>query len=123
MLSCEFCEIFKDIYFANVCESLPLKNNILSRVSLRKSLDFYYKSNSELFYYFFFSIWVFFHEHSLFTGQQGKAEGIFLIPLYHFHPLHGHLNISRAIIAVSSLLHIASSRTRTGNLWFLSTSR
>ena len=24
---------------------------------------------------FFFSIWVFFHEHSLFTGQHGKGEG------------------------------------------------
>ena len=38
---------------------------------------------------FFFSIWVFFHEHSRFTGQQGKGEGIYLTPLYHFHPLHG----------------------------------
>ena len=25
--------------------------------------------------FFFFSIWVFFHEHSRFTGQQGKGEG------------------------------------------------
>ena len=72
---------------------------------------------------FFFSIWVFFHEHSLFTGQQGKGEGIFLTPLYHFHPLHRHLDISRAIIAESSPLHIGSSRTRTGNLWFPSASR
>ena len=37
---------------------------------------------------------------------------------YHFHPLHRHLDISRAITAGSSPLHIASSRTRTGNLWF-----
>ena len=72
---------------------------------------------------FFFSIWVFFHEHSLFTGQQGKGEGIFLTPLYHFHPLHRHLDISRAIAAGNPPLHIASIQTRTGNLWFPSDSR
>ena len=33
------------------------------------------------FFFFFFSIWVFFHEHSRFTGQQGKGEGIYLTPL------------------------------------------
>ena len=69
-----------------------------------------------------FSIWVFFHEHSRFTGQQGKGEGIYLTPLYHFNPLHGHLDISRTITAESSPLHIAGSRTRTGNLWFPSAS-
>ena len=40
---------------------------------------------------FFFSIWVFFHEHSRFAGQQGKGEGIYLAPLYRFHPLCGCL--------------------------------
>ena len=72
---------------------------------------------------FFFSIWVFFHEHSRFTGQQGKGEGIYLTPLYHFHPRHRHLDISRVITVESSPLHIAGSRTRTGNLWFPSASR
>ena len=72
---------------------------------------------------FFFSIWVFFHEHSRFTGKQGKGEGIYLTPLYHFHPLHRHLDISRAITAGSSPLHIAGSRTRTGNLWLPTASR
>ena len=66
----------------------------------------------------FFSIWVCFHEHSQFTGQQGKGEGIYLTPLYHFHPLHGRLDITRAINAGSSLLRIASSRTRAGNFGF-----
>ena len=75
------------------------------------------------FYFFlFFSIWVFFHEHWRITGLQ-KGEGISLIPQYHFHQLHRHLEISRRITAESSSLHIASSRTRTGNLWFLSPSR
>ena len=71
----------------------------------------------------FFSIWVFFHEHSRITGLQGKEEGISLTPHYHFHPLHRHLDISRAITAESSPLRIASSRTRTGNLWFSSAKR
>ena len=73
--------------------------------------------------HFFFSIWVFFHKHSLFTGQQGKGEGIFLTPLYHFHQLHRNLHISRVITAESSPLHIASSQTQTGNLWSMSASR
>ena len=71
----------------------------------------------------FFSVRVFFHEHSRFTGQQEKGESISLTPLYHFHPLHRHLDISRAITAENSPLHIASSQTGTGNLWFPSTSR
>ena len=61
--------------------------------------------------FFFFSIWIFFHEHSRFTGQQEKREAISLAPYNHFHPLHRHLDISRAITTESSLLHIASSRT------------
>ena len=73
--------------------------------------------------YLFFSIWVFFHEHSQITGLQRKGEGISLTPQYHFHPLHRHLDISRAISAESSPLHIGSSRTQTGNHWFLSASR
>ena len=64
------------------------------------------------FFFFFFSTWVFFHEHSRITELQGKAEGIPLTPHYHFHPLHRHLDITRTITAESSLLHIASSRTR-----------
>ena len=73
--------------------------------------------------FIFFSIWLFFHEHSRITGLQGKGEGIPLTPQYHFHPLYRHLYISQAITAESSPLHIPSSRTRTGNLWFPSASR
>ena len=72
---------------------------------------------------FFFSIWVFFHEHSQITGLQGKGEGTSVTPHDHFHPLHIHLNISQAITAKGSPLHIASSLTPTGNLWFLSAIR
>ena len=70
----------------------------------------------------FFSAWVFFHEHSRVTGLHEKGEGISLTPQYHFHALYRHFDISRAITAESSPLHIASSRNQTGNLWFLSTS-
>ena len=60
----------------------------------------------------FFSVWVFFHDHSRITGLQGKGEVISLTPLYDFHPLHRHLDITRAITTESSHLHIGSSRTR-----------
>ena len=52
----------------------------------------------------FFSIWVFFHEHSRFSGQQRKGEGISLIPLYHFHPLHRRLDILENLSLISSIM-------------------
>ena len=55
--------------------------------------------------------------------QQGKGEGISLTHHYHFHPLRRNLDISRAITANSSPLHIAISRTRAGIVWFPSASR
>ena len=58
----------------------------------------------------FFSICVLLHEYSQITGQQGKGEGIYLTPLYHFYLFHKHLYISRTITAESLPLHIASSR-------------
>ena len=71
----------------------------------------------------FFSVWVFFHNHSRITGLQRKWEGIPLTLLYRFQQFHGHLDVSRAITAGSSPLLIGSSRTRTRNLWFPSASR
>ena len=71
---------------------------------------------------FLFSIWVFFHNHSRITGLQGKGERISLTHHYHFHPLHRHLDICRAITVESTHIHIGSSRNRTGNLWFPSAS-
>ena len=67
---------------------------------------------------FFFSILVFLHEHSRFTGRQGKEKAISLSPLYHFQPLHRHLDFSRSFTAEISPLHRASSRTRTGNIFY-----
>ena len=57
----------------------------------------------------FFSIWLFFHEHSRITGLHGKGEIISLTSNYDFHSLHRHLYISRAINAEGLPLLIASS--------------
>ena len=48
---------------------------------------------------------------------------ILLTPHYHFHPLQRYLDINHEITAESVPLEIASSRTRTGSLWFPSASR
>ena len=64
---------------------------------------------------FFFLSRISFTNINDFQDSIGKGEAISLIPLQHFYPLHRHSDISRAITAESSPLHIASSRTRTGN--------
>ena len=85
------------------------KNQLWSNVNIMR--DIYFLSG------------FFFHEHSWFTERHEKCEAISLSPLYHLHPLHRHLDISRAITVESSPLHRASSCTRTGNLWFPGASR
>ena len=70
----------------------------------------------------FSSFWFFFHEHSRFTGQQGKEKDVYLTALHHFHPFHRHVDINQAITARSTPLHIASSQIQTGKLWFPSAS-
>ena len=59
-----------------------------------------------------------------FTIQRTAGEGgaISLTPLYRFHPLHRHLDISRAIAVESSPLHIARGQNQTEGLWFPGTS-
>ena len=90
-----------------------------------KNIEIPYKARKKVinFLLFFFSIRVFFHQHSRIAGLQGKGESIFLIPQYHFHPLHRKLAISRTITAASSPVHIVSSRLRTRSPWFPSASR
>ena len=78
----------------------------------------YSLESSEIISNHFFSIGFFFHDHSWITGLQGKGEGISLTPHYHFHQLHRHLDTSWAITAESSPLHLGSSWTQTGNLWY-----
>ena len=50
----------------------------------------------------FFSIWVFFHEHSQFTRQQEKEQVLSLSHLYNFNPLHRHLDTSQAVVLYNS---------------------
>ena len=73
-------------------------------------------SLGQLIVFLFFLSGFLFYEHSPFGGQQGKGEAFSLTLFYHFHQLHRHLEISRAIIAESSPLHITCSRTRTKKL-------
>ena len=86
------------------------------------------QAHQKIAYRIYLFIYLFFYLGFLsrtFTNHRtaGEGEGISLTPHYHFHPLHRHLDINRAITAESSPLHIASSRTRTGNLWFPSASQ
>ena len=97
-------------------------NNWMSTCNLRCSKQWWF-GRSKLTKRVIFFIWVFFHNHSRTKGLQGHEEGISLTPHYHFHPLHRHLDITRATAAESWPLYIGSSRTRTGILWFPSASR
>ena len=45
----------------------------------------------------------FFQEYSRLTGQQGKGKATSLTSLYHFHTLHRHLDVGRAITARAHL--------------------
>ena len=90
------------------------QENTRTRASLLTKLQAV--SRMQLYIYiYFFSIRVFFHEHSRFTWQQGKGEAISLTPLYLFHLLNRRVDISRMIAKESSPLHIASTLTRNGN--------
>ena len=57
-------------------------------------------SNPEIFFYLGFLS-------ETFTGQQSKGEAISLTPLYHFYPLHRHLEVNQEITAESSPHDIA----------------
>ena len=71
-------------------------------------------------YELFFSIQVFFHDHSRITALQGKRGwGISLTPHYYFHPLH-KFRYQLGDYCRELPLHIAGSWTRTGNFWVLS---
>ena len=67
-------------------------------------------ATSNLSFFLFFSIWIFFHNHSRTTVLQGQGEGISLTPHYHFHPTQRHLDISPVITAESSPLYIGGSK-------------
>ena len=64
----------------------------------------------------FFS--VLFHDHSRITGLHEKGEGIHLTPHCHFYPFHRHLDISEAVTAESSPMHIGSKWLITKSVFF-----
>ena len=133
----------KDIFDTSTSCILNLRPAIwIATPSLTKRLQIFVRFNAEHVeivannvsevMWFFFNVWVYIsfsfllffylcfplHVHSRITGLQGKREGISLTHHYHIHPLHRHLTIGRGIVTESSPLHIASSWTRTWNLWF-----
>ena len=101
---------------------LKILHNFQKKVFHRKPMrNWFYKILQNL---LFFSFYLGFLSQT-FTNQRtvgGGGLGISLTPYYHFYPLHRNLDISRAITAESSPLHIASSQTRAGSLWFPSAS-
>ena len=46
-----FWNLYKNIYFANACEGMPLISKIFTGASFRKMLHFHYKRKRQLFYY------------------------------------------------------------------------
>ena len=66
----------------------------------------------------FFSIWVFFHDHSQIIRLQEKWEGISLTPRYHFHSLHRHLDIIRAIILKAHICTKVAAGLEPGTFGF-----
>ena len=91
-------------YFLRNFQTSPANNSRILRIKIAKFSEYCFYTNTNIQWEFQICI------------------SVLLTPLYHFNPLQGHLNICRAITAESSPLHIASSRTRTGNLWFWSAS-
>ena len=71
---------------------------------------------------FFFYFAFFFFSLDIHDSQDSRWERSILTPIYHFHPLQKHLDISQAIAAKSPPQNIASDQTGTENLWFLSAS-
>ena len=121
-----FKEICESDIQSEVCNLNSKKTgtfgNITTKVLKDSSENWIYEILGKQ-YFFFFSYLVFLSRTFMIHRTAGKGEAISLSPLYHFHQPHRHLDISRAITAGSSYLHIASSRTRTGYLWFPSASR
>ena len=97
-------------------------HELVSNIDVEKTCFFNVKLKL-LFFFFFFYLFFFLLRTFTIHTTAGEVAGIYLTPLYHFHPLHRHLDITRAITAESSPLHIASRRTSTRNLRFSSASR
>ena len=87
-------------------------SNVFSSLSVFHALDTFYRLN------IFRMLNVLYRLNVSSMLNTLKGEAISLIPLYHFHPLHRHLDISQTITTECSPLHIPKSRTRTKNFSF-----
>ena len=96
------------------CYFIRLKARKISRQSMRNPENIGHIVRTKDFFFFFLS-----GQHRT-TGEGGEYLFNSSVPL---PPASQNLNISRAITAASSPLHIASSRTRNWILWFPSASR
>ena len=95
------------IYYANYWNGLFMIRTFAikelgrsSFIILRKSILTCCKAELAFLFFFFFFL----------SG--------FVAPLYYFHPLHRHLEISKVIAAESSPLHIAGNGTRSRKFGF-----
>ena len=100
-----------------------IKDNPQTRIQVTTNQYQNYHSYLIKLLYFHFLFYLGFLSRT-FTNHRtaGEGEGISLTPHYHLHPLHRHLDISLAITAENSPLHIERRRTRTWNLQFPSAS-
>ena len=119
-------DTFHAVLLSRKCFSAENFVSILSTIrpkEISSGVLFFNESESFMIVFFFFFYLGFLSRTFTIHGTAGEGGGYLLTPLYHFQPLHRHLDISRATNAGNSPLHIAGSRTRTGNLWFSSASR
>ena len=123
------------IFFDKFLQRVYCKASLDLWLQRQQTIDFIFRSLKHFIWFDFMTV-IFKKKHQCFffvylgflsrtfTNHRTAGEGgISLTPPYHFHPLHRHLDISRAITAESSPLHIASSRTQTGNSCFPRASR
>ena len=73
----------------------------------------------KMIHFFCFVLFVFFRNHSQFTGSQWKGEANSLTPPYQFYLLYKNLDISWTITVDSWPLHEAGSQNKTGKPWLL----
>ena len=104
-----------EIPIINLFLILMLKKPVFLNVKL-KLLSFLF------FFFFFLSVFFFLSRTFTIHRTAGEGGGYLFNSSPPLPPLHRHLDISRAVTAESSPLHI-SSRTRTRNLRFSSASR
>ena len=110
----QFSEIFMSAIFQIIYRFLFVvsKHNLLNHSpNWSTAAGIWY---DPLIFFLFLSRFSFTRRHSRISGQQRRGSPISTL-LYHFQPRHEHLDISWAVAAESSLMHIVSDRIWNGN--------